>query len=74
MFSGRRRYVEIRGSTPVFYDGNPLAEMASKYAAELQRPTSASLSGEGSGEGCRSQVFAVGDLQARVSCIAPSCP
>jgi hypothetical protein len=41
---GRLRY---------FPDGNPLIDMASNCSAELQRPPSASLSGEGSREGRR---------------------
>jgi len=43
----------------IFSNGNPLIEKASKYAAELQRPTLASLSGEGSGEGRRGKGFPV---------------
>jgi hypothetical protein len=39
------------GMHPLFPDGNPLIDLASKLAAELQRPPLASLSGEGSGEG-----------------------
>ena len=39
------------GMHPFFPDGNPLIDLASKLAAELQRPPLASLSGEGSGEG-----------------------
>jgi hypothetical protein len=39
------------GTHPFFLDGNPLIVLASKLAAELQRPPLASLSGEGSGEG-----------------------
>ncbi|HVR24095.1 MAG TPA: hypothetical protein VMU26_12345 [Candidatus Polarisedimenticolia bacterium] len=39
------------GMHPFFRDGNPLINLASNLAAELQRPPLASLSGEGSGEG-----------------------
>jgi hypothetical protein len=50
----------LRASTaPVFSHGNPFPDMASKVSAELQRPPPASLSGEGSGEGCRGEEYPV---------------
>ncbi len=63
---------ERLGAKP-FLHGNPFSEMASNCAAELQRPTSASLSGEGSGKGRRSPAVRLIGVPIRAPPVGRHC-